>query len=236
MRVAMVASALLACMAVSSTALADGSSGAVEVGLRTGYAIPLGAAVGGGQNGSANLDKAISGAVPIWIDAGYRLNPNLYIGAYFQYGIGFVASNAAFFSSGGTTATCGQNGLSCSTNDLKFGIDAHYHLMPGNTIDPYGGIGIGYEILNFSFSDGGQNGSQSFNGFEFLNLQVGADYKVMPDLGVGPFVMLSFDQYSNCGYGGALATAAGGSSCSIAQKAVHEWFTIGVRGAYDIHL
>jgi outer membrane protein W len=226
MRFVIVAATVLASTAVSATALAG--DGAIELGLRTGYALPLGQSTGGGQNGSTDLSKSISGKVPLWIDAGYKINPNIYVGAFFEYGFGILASNASF---GG--ATCGQNGVSCSANDIIFGVDALYHISPAGPLDPFVGLGIGYETLGFNASEGGQSGSVSLSGFQFVNLQAGADYKVTPDLGIGPFVAFSLGQFSGCSFGGAV-NAAG--SCSIPQQAMHEWLTFGIRGAYDIHL
>jgi hypothetical protein len=63
----------------------------------------------------------------------------------------------------------------------------------------------------------------------FLELDAGARFP----LGVGPFVMFSLGQYVNCSYGGALSLSG---NCTIQQTAMHEWLTLGVRGAYDINL
>src|SRR5579863_7572530 len=104
----------LASVAMATPARADG--GAVSLGLRSGYSLPMGDAVGGG---SGALSDGISGMVPIWIDAGYKLNPNMYIGADFQYGIAFVNT--------GKQPSCNMSGFSCSANDLMFGADFHYH-------------------------------------------------------------------------------------------------------------
>ncbi|MGH7294434.1 MAG: hypothetical protein ACRELB_05865, partial [Polyangiaceae bacterium] len=214
---------------MGGTAKADPTPTGLELGLRSGYAIPLGAATGGGTNGSNDLSKLYNGAIPIWVDAGYRLNPNLFIGAFFQYGIGLLNT-----SSSGAAQGCSTPGVSCSGNDMKFGAQVHYHLMPDQTIDPWAGLGIGYEIASYSASAGGQSAGASFSGFQFVDIQAGADYKVMPNLGVGPFIDFSLGQFSSCSFSGA-ASAAGGS-CSIPQKAMHEWFTIGVKGSYDINL
>jgi hypothetical protein len=105
--------------------------------------------------------------------------------------------------------------------------------MPEGTVDPWLGIGVGYEIGNINISQGGTSFGQSFNGFQFVNVQAGADYKALPNLGLGPFVMFSLGEYANCSFSGA-ASAEG--NCSIPQKAVHEWFTFGLRGVYDINL
>jgi hypothetical protein len=212
--------AVSALMLTARTARADATPTGVELGLRTGYSLPFGDVAGGGN---ASLSDAINGVLPIWLDAGYRFNPNMYVGANFQYGIAFLNTSKP---------PCNASGVSCSGSDLMFGIDFHYHLMPDQTIDPWGGVGVGYEILNASFSQGGQSAGVNYNGFQFFNLQVGADYKAMPNLGIGPFVMFSLGQYSNCGFSGALSMG----SCSIQNTALHEWLTFGIRGAYDINL
>lgn len=229
MRFAIVAAGALAASAVvfsGNPARADATAQGIEVGLRTGYAIPLGNTVGAPSGASApSLGDTVSGMVPIWVDAGYRLNPNMMVGAFFQYGLAFVNT--------GKNPTCSQSGVSCSANDLMFGAQFHYHLMPDQTIDPWAGIGIGYEILNGSESAGGQSASQSFSGFQFVNVQIGGDYKVMPNLGVGPFVMFSLGEYSGCS---TSIPGASSSSCTINNTAMHEWLTFGIRGAYDINL
>jgi hypothetical protein len=215
-------------IAAAGSASADASPTGVELGLRSGYAIPMGNAVGGnGPNN--NLSSLFNGVVPIWVDAGYRLNPNIYIGAFFQYGFGLLNNSSAGVGGAG----CNTSGVSCSANDLMFGANAHYHLMPDGTFDPWAGLGVGYEIVNFNLSAGGQSGSAAFNGFQFVNFQVGGDYKAMPNLGIGPFVMFSLGQFSSCSYSGAASSAG---NCTIQQQAIHEWLTLGVRGAYDINL
>jgi hypothetical protein len=221
MRFAIVAAGALAASAVvfsGNTARADATPTGIEVGLRSGYALPLGNSTGAPSGATApSLSDSISGMVPIWVDAGYRLNPNMMVGAFFQYGFAFVNT--------GKQPACNLAGASCSANDVMFGAQFHYHLMPDQTIDPWAGIGIGYEILNASSS----GGSGNLNGFQFVNVQVGGDYKAMPNLGIGPFVAFSLGQFSNCSISGA-------SSCTIPNTAMHEWLTFGIRGAYDINL
>jgi OmpW family len=211
MRIAIVTGALFVSLAWSGAALAQGRPTGFELGLRTGYALPLGPADGSGDN----LSDVISGAVPIWIDMGARISPSFYLGGFFQYGVGFVSSTLG-------SAGCNVSGVSCSMNDLMFGVDTQFHLDPTAQFDPYLGVGVGYEILNFNASGGDQSVSLSFNGFQFANLQAGLDYKPTPELGIGPFVMMSFGEYSS------------GSEGSISQTAIHEWFTVGFRGAYDL--
>lgn len=212
------AAAAAAVLLSGSTARADATPTGIEVGLRTGYAIPLGS-----MQDSLALHDTVDGAIPIWIDAGYRFHPKAMIGAFFQYGIGLV-------NTGGTALgmkICGAYD-NCSASDIMFGVQLHYHLMPDATFDPWGGVGFGYEILDLDdpgTANSTGTGETSYRGFQFANLQIGADYKVTPSLGVGPFVMFSLGEYSGCSY-----TVLG--NCTL-QSAMHEWLTLGVRVAYE---
>jgi hypothetical protein len=171
-----------------------------------------------------DLGNIFSGQIPIWIDAGYRATPHLYGGAFFQYGVAFLADKLT------SVAMC-NNGMSCSGNDILVGVDFHYHFSPQETFDPWIGAGIGYEWLNVNLSQGSASASIQTKGWQFLNLQLGGDYKVSPEFGIGPFVMLSLGQFDTASLSGNSGT---NQSNSISNQALHEWFTIGARGAFDI--
>jgi hypothetical protein len=212
-----VALAAAAVVFSGNPARADATPTGIEVGLRTGYAIPV-----GNIQQSMPLADPVIGTIPIWIDAGYRFHPNAMIGAFFQYGIGLVNGGK------GEGRICG-GGSDCSASDMLFGVQFHYHLLPDQTIDPWGGVGFGYEILGLD-DPGTANsagvGGTSYSGFQFVNLQIGADYKFKPNLGVGPFMMFSLGEYSRCSY-----TSSG--NCTIPSGAMHEWLTLGIRVAYE---
>ena len=199
----------------------------IELGLRTGYALPIGNAVGGANGGlSSTLSDLYNGVVPIWIDAGYRINPHWYVGAFFQYGIGLLNENLAL---GGV---CNSGSVSCTGSDIQFGVDAQYHFTPRMAFDPWIGVGAGYEIASASASASGTSASGSYGGPQFFNVQLGGDFKAMRDLGVGPFVMFSTGEYTGC----SASAPGGGGSCSVPSTALHEWFTFGVRGEFDIYM
>jgi len=193
-----------------------------EFGVRVGYGLPLGNAYGipvGSAVQNTKWSDLISGMIPFWADVGYRIDPNWYVGGFFQFGLGFVPSGLC-------------QGASCSTNDLRFGLDIHYHFLPAEAFDPWVGIGAGYEIWNLSVSSGGVSGSASTNGWEFGNAQLGLDYKFSPEFGVGPFVTFTVAQFAN-----ASASVQGISvSQSIANKTIHEWLIFGLRGVFDLTL
>ena len=200
---------------VTNAALASQEYG-VDLGLRLGYGIPLGS-----MAENVKLNDLVSGQVPIWVDAGYRFNPNIMAGLYFQYGFGFVPDSGC---------ANGVAGISCSASDIRFGIQGQYRFMPENSVNPWLGIGFGYEWLDWSASAGGQSQSAGVHGFEFLHLQGGADFKVAESVGVGPFLDFSLGEYES---GSADAGGLGSVSGDINRKALHEWLTLGVRAVFD---
>ena len=194
----------------------------IELGVRVGYGLPLGNAYGVAGLPNAKLSDLIGGMIPFWADVGYRIDPNWYVGGFFQFSIGLVPSSLC-------------SGIGCSENELRFGLNVHYHFLPAGTFDPWVGIGAGYEILNISASNLGvsvSGVSASTNGWEFGNAQLGLDYKFSPEFGVGPFVTFTVAQFAN-----ASASVQGISvSQSIANKTIHEWLIFGLRGVFDLTL
>jgi outer membrane protein W len=154
------------------------------------------------------MSDGVSGQIPIWIDAGYMVTPNILVGLYGQYG--FVQ-----------TKNC-PAGASCSAHDFRIGVQGQYHLMPTESADPWLGLGVGYESLGTSFSGGGASIDTSTTGLEFLNLQGGADFKLADAFALGPFLSFSLGEYSS---------TTGGS---IDKKAMHEWLTLGVKGTFGL--
>jgi hypothetical protein len=181
----------------------------IRLGLRLGYGLPLGNATG-----DVGQSDAYSGMIPIWIDAGYMVTPEILVGIYLQYGIAMVAD-----------ASCPE-GLDCSGSNIRFGVQGHYHLGVGKPLDPWLGVGIGYEIAGISFGEG----SSSLSGLEFLNLQGGADFTLSDGLTAGPFASFSIGQYSSVG----LDPEPPGYSGSIQEKGVHMWFVLGAKGAFAL--
>jgi hypothetical protein len=193
-----------------------------EAGLRVGYGVPL-----GNVDKNIKLSDEIGGEIPLIIDVGYRVIPNLFVGLYGQYAFGWVSGN--------TSKACDMSSqFSCSAHDIRLGVEGHFHFMPREKLDPWVGLGIGYEWLGISVSGGGADVSSTITGFEFFNLQAGLDIALAEHFYLGPFVTLSFAQFS----GGTVvckSTICGSgfeANGDIRGKALHEWLLIGVRGAY----
>jgi hypothetical protein len=194
-----------------------------EVGLRLGYGIPL-----GNTSGNEKLSDGIGGQVPIIIDLGYRVIPNLFVGLYGQYGFSWVGGNVS-------DACDMSSEISCSAHDIRLGVEAQFHFLPRQKLDPWVGLGVGYEWMGISVEGGGVKVSMTPHGFEFVNLQAGLDILVAEHFYLGPFLSLSIAQYSDmsvdCSAGSVLCNQFGAGG-TIQDKALHEWLMLGVRGAF----
>jgi hypothetical protein len=192
-----------------------------EAGLRVGYGIPLGSVA---ENG--DLSDAVGGQVPLILDVGYRVIPNLFLGLYAQYGFAWVGDTF--------DEACDLPGASCSAHDIRLGIEAHYHFKPREKLDPWIGLGVGYEWLNIGAEANDLELSMTMHGFEFLNLQAGLDIRAADNFYVGPFLAFTMGQFSATSVecDDAFCGAGFAADGDIENKALHEWLLIGVRGAY----
>ncbi|HMR74461.1 MAG TPA: OmpW family outer membrane protein [Polyangiaceae bacterium] len=181
------------------------AGGKIKIGLRVGYGLPLGDA-----SKDNKLGDSISGIIPIWVDLGYMVTPNIMVGLYGQYGIAMLNSDIK--------DACDAANADCSAAAIRFGLQGQYHLSPAESLDPWFGLGIGYEMLNFKSPIGDANTT----GLEFLNLQAGANFKVADSIGVGPFVSFSLGQYSSV------------EGNDIPEKSMHQWLVLGVGGTLGI--
>lgn len=219
---------------VSSEVLAQSESG-LALGLRVGYAVPLGKAGAIADTSNDSLHDTIKGMVPLWFDVGYRINPALYAGVFFQYGFAFINKDNP------NGAVCNQ-GISCSAHDIAFGANLHYHILPDAQFDPWVGAGLGYEVLTASESGSlatlGQSlsvdGSATLKGFQFLILEAGGDFKATPALGVGPFVNFALGKYTSYSTSVTSNGQSQDQDGDLQDTGLHEWLTIGVRGQYDL--
>lgn len=217
-------------------ALADARGTGFEAGVRVGYGIAFGSTT---RTGSDALNQTIAGQVPIWIDLGYRLLPELFVGLYGHYGLGLVGDELdalcrdlkrpmQFVDPNFVSSTAG----SCSTSDLSLGAQLHYHPLAKQPIDPWLGAGFGYEWMWFSAAGQGGSTSVTFHGFELFNLQAGLDLELSKRVHLGPVLAFSLGQYSRssraCGRG--LSCQPSGE---VSNPALHEWLVLGIRGIYS---
>jgi hypothetical protein len=205
------------------SAFAEEHSSGLEAGLRLGYGLPFGE-----LRQDSDLSDGISGQLPLWLDVGYRLNPEIFVGVYVQYGFGFVG--------GAIDDGCDDSDeVDCSATDVRLGVQLHYHIAPRSEANPWVGLGLGYEWMSLGVEAEGQEAVFTSSGFEFLNLQAGLDFRLARHLFAGPFVSVSLGQYDEVSVDcdGVLCSALGASTdTEIDDTAIHGWVVLGLRGTY----
>ncbi len=221
MRIGLAGAPLLALCLTAASATAEELPTRFEAAIRTGIGLPIGNAVGPTQNapGGTGLSDLVAWAVPFQLDIGARIGP-AFVGAFGAFAFGKTGS--AF-----------EGASSRSVNDVRFGFEVLWHLSPDRKVDPWVGLGVGYEWLNLSVT--GSNATTvyaTFRGFEWVNAQLGLDFRLGRALRLGPFVQARVAQYDSGSAG--LVNAQGGDvggSGDIQSKAVHAWIDLGLRFA-----
>ena len=179
----------------------DGQAG-FWFGLRGGYALPY------GQTAAVSLSDIVTGSIHFGIEAGYGVLPQLYVGGYFDYGIGVVQL--------GQGATCPDDPTvaGCNASQFRFGAVADWYFRPNALIDPWVGFGVGYDVLNVTATgtDGTTAFSSALHGFEAL-LRAGADLRPARSYALGAYVEGSLGHYDS----------------SYGTPTFHGWFNIGLR-------
>jgi opacity protein-like surface antigen len=185
------------------------------------------------------LSDASSGALPLIVDLGWRLLPQLYVGVYGQYAPVFLKHYAL---------TC-PDGLSCSAQDWRVGLEGDFHFMPSSRLDPYVGLGFGYEVLHTTLH-GNQIVQQSDGtfvaavlderivdrGWEFASLTAGVDWRFNDIFGAGLFVVGTIGEY-DVQTGTATATTATQQETGVLpplEKVVHGLVFVGARGTFNL--
>ncbi len=177
--------------------------------LRSGYGLPLGDAVAGSR-----LSDAVGRQIPLWLDAGWRLDERLALALFAQYGFGTGMACAA--------------GADCTASVIRFGAEVLYRFLPDAPFDPWAGAGVGWEISRTKSSASGLETRTTAQGFELVDLQAGGDWRVAPRLTVGPWASLSLARY-----GSLETTTPLGSQPDVSGKTWHLWLQLGLMGRYD---
>lgn len=206
------AAAAMLCLGTASAG-AEELRTSFEAGVRVGLAFPLGDI----SEGNALVDS-IAWSVPLQIEAGARIGP-AFVGGYLSYAFGKAGSKLDALSSK-------------SSSDVRMGFEVLWHFAPAATVDPWVGVGIGYEWVNVSFPVGTSTVSGSARGFEFIDGQAGLDFKLGSLFRLGPYVMGTIGQYSVATVEGTNAQGNTGSATQdIPSKKIHGWLSVGLRMA-----
>jgi hypothetical protein len=193
-------------------ALPAAAAGQVRLGVRAGWAFPLGDAEAG-----VPLSDATSGQIPLQLEVSWVLGPRLALGAFGAYGIAFPGD--------GLRGACDAAGASCSAADVRAGLVATLSLAPGSAIEPWLGLSTGYEWL---VQRAGTT-TLAYHGWQWAAADVGAGWRAGPGARVGPVLSAGVGRFE------AETLSSGGTSggFGVVEPAVHGWITLSVRGAFD---
>jgi hypothetical protein len=200
-----------------------------STGLRLGVGVPLGKAGDDVLGAERDLNDLTPWRAPVWIDIGYALTGGLTIGAYAQVGVG------------GNGDRCISD---CDWSDIRVGAEAMLPFLPGAPVNPWLGVGLGWEWLTFrqlltiDVPDdmGGTTPvrfrvAERFGGPELL-LQGGVDFQVEDALRIGPYASATLSQYLTDSFTCTPGNPACPPDGSIDGSALHSWIGVGLRGAY----
>lgn len=179
-----------------------------QIGIRTGVAVPLGNVYDG-----AKMSDTWGVQIPLVVDIGGKISRNVFLGGYLGFGFG---------GAGGVTGNdCERRNRSCGAFRFDLGFMFQYHFIPDGSVNPWLGLGLGYELNQIGIGNGNATTTTSYGGVNFLQFLFGIDFRINRTVGLGPFMGFSVGQY--------LSGSAGAGSGNIPNKSVHEWFSLGFR-------
>jgi hypothetical protein len=179
-----------------------------RVGLRSGVAIPIGTVF----TSSGAMDETMSGYVPLRLDIGYRLASRFYVGVNAQYAV--IVPRAC------------PSGASCTGGDMRVGMTAAFHLLPRRLVDPWIGLGMGFEWMNVSRTVDGATVDVNARGLELFDAELGVDLRPIGPLRIGPVLSTSIGRYTRI--------AVNGTQTTDFTPSLHSWVMVGFRGAFDM--
>lgn len=187
-----------------------------QLALRTGVAIPF-----GNVTPATAMSDALSPQVPLLLDVGWKPIRHLFLGAYLGGTIGGAAGQIA--------DTCNENGINCIGVGFRGGLLAEVNIRPDHFVNPWAGLGFGYEIGGSGGTQGRSSIDNSVRGFELVRVLTGVDFRLQEYFGIGPFLDVSFGRYdyaaSRIDLGGLVSKLGG----DVNDKALHVWLLAGVR-------
>lgn len=146
--------------------------------------------------------------------------------------VGFRASRVVFIGAYGSIGPLVHSDICsrCSSFDLRAGGQVHFHLQPNRWIDPWLGLGVGYELWRVDLESGGASAFFNVEGFD-TSLQFGFDVRPLRLIGAGVFLIATVGQFVHVRSGGIGLPSE--SSAEIPDKAVHGWFLFGLRATLN---
>ena len=182
-----------------------GGDNALEIGVAAGYS----QGVGNVGSGVPSLTDSGGPGTSLELDVGWRIDPHFLVGVY---------GSGAWFSTGDAPGNAFNNWSATA------GVQGNYHFLPGESFDPWVGLGTGWR----GYWVNRPEGRDSRHGLDLARVQVGVDVPVASGISVSPFI-------------GATATlflsqqlAQESSFSDIQDRKVNVFLNAGVMGRFDL--
>lgn len=181
----------------------------------------LGLPTGTFADDGGDVGDVVNASVPLGVGAYFRFNPHLRLG-------GFLEAAPLAIDDG----ACPPDS-DCSGTSFRLGVEAQVHFTPYQRADPWLGLGFGYEWTRLRAStydywdDTVYYSDTKFSGMILPRITGGVDFAVGPRFTMGPYFSYSLGRYDHVDYEGY-------DSGEIANKSLHGWFEVGVRGNFNL--
>jgi hypothetical protein len=183
---------------VASLTFASVAEAQVTLDFKVAYEVPSGDLAGG-----TAMSRVWAGAIPLEVAGRYHFTPSL----------------------------CVPSLTGCDTTsgyDMRTGVEAVFEFLPGQRMNPWLSLGTGWEWTHFSLSYATTPPAawkMTYNGWEYFNVQVGADVALSRTIGLGPYVGFFGGSYTS----GTSTTNSGSETGRVQNRAFHGWWQFGIR-------
>jgi hypothetical protein len=178
---------------------------ALELGVGLGYTQGVGAV-------GANVPSLTNSGGPgtsVEVDVGWRIDPHFLVGVY---------GTGAWLSTGDAPGNANNNWTATA------GVQGNYHILPGESFDPWIGLGAGWR----GYWVNRPEGRDSRHGIDFARVQVGVDVPVTQGVSISPFIGASAGLFLT------QQLAQESSFSDIQDRKVNVFFNAGVIGRFDL--
>ena len=192
--------------------------------LRTGLSFPVGEASGAPQDA---LGARYAWQVPLALDIGAKIGPSIFVGVFFHIGFGGEGSDTL------VEALCNdddedlENDVSCSVITLRLGLEAQYHFMPAERLNPWLGYGAGFESASQTIRDTAHGYAETHTASGLTYAQIGGGFDFRSKVfGAGPYAEVALGRFAKS------TTEVDGietDSGDITDSAWHAWVSLGLR-------
>ncbi len=192
---------------------------AFELGFNTSYTQGWGK-----LGGRLDVEDVAGAGINLGLGLSYRFSP--------QLSVGLTAAYQAF-SEGDRSASSGSQGMTV-------GLEASYHFMPFQEMDPVISLGTGYRLLWVDADDpiggshhkhhgGNDNGHEVLvHGFQIAKLSAGLDFRVSKEFAIGPMIGADLNYF-------VWANPAGDrGNVELENTGLSTFIYAGLQGRFDI--